>query len=105
MLANERRLILSDCRALKKHFSSFRPQPSMQIFIETLIGKTITLDIESLDTIHSVKTVIQDKVGICIDELRLIFGGKQLEDSRTLRDQHPEGEHSRLGASSSWRRT
>ncbi|MFS7908439.1 putative Ubiquitin-like domain-containing protein [Helianthus anomalus] len=60
----------------------------MHLIIKTLTGKTIPLDVKPSETIHNVKSKIQDKEGIPPDQQRLVWNQKKLEDRATLADYH-----------------
>ena len=58
----------------------------MKVFVKTLTGKTISVDVEPDESIESVKAKIQEKEGVPVDQQRLIFDGKQLDSLKNLSD-------------------
>ena len=59
---------------------------SMQLFVKTLTGTIVTLEVEPIDTFYDIKLQIQEKTGIPVDQQVLMYAGKQCEDNRTVND-------------------
>lgn len=78
---------LEDYKILNNSTIYFDRKPvGGQYFVKTLTGETLTLDLECNDTIENVKVKIYDIAGIPLDQQRLVYAGKQLQDNRTIED-------------------
>ena len=72
--------------SLAVHSALGIPRGGMQLFVKTLTGKTVSIEVEEGESIEDVKAKIAEKEGIPPEQQRLIFGGQQLQDSKTLDD-------------------
>ncbi len=84
MMPKFRRRVVTDTLVQATGMFTRAPQPVKQIFVKTLKGNTITLDVEASTTIAEVKAMIQVTEGIAPAEQRLQFAGKRMEDNKTL---------------------
>lgn len=78
--------LLSFLLAITLFFTMAASASAMQIFVKTMTGKNITVEVETSDTIEALKLKIQNQENIPTEQQRLIFAGMELEEGRTLAD-------------------
>ena len=64
----------------------------MQVFVKTVSGRTLSLQVESGETVESVKHLLQERENVDVDHQRLLFAGKELEDANTLESYNISGD-------------
>ena len=78
--------LISISAAARNNAKFFDLRGGMQVFVKTLTGKTISVDVEPDESVESLKAKIQEKEGVPPDQQRIIFGGKQLDGLKSLSD-------------------
>jgi ubiquitin-large subunit ribosomal protein L40e len=90
LLPSTNRTSTIDGREFTPSISAVRYWPTfmlvMTIFIKTLEGHSLTFQVKPTETVDKLKKLVQERQGIAPDLQRLLFGGKQLEDGKTLKD-------------------
>ena len=71
---------------------SLRGGKSLQVFVKTFAGKTLTVEVEPDESVESLKNKLQSKEGIPPNQQRILFGGKQLDSKKSISDYGIEDE-------------
>ena len=66
--------------------------PMLQLFVRTVSGRTLPLQVESGETVEAVKQMLQERENVDVDHQRLVFAGKELDDSKTLESYNLKGD-------------
>lgn len=93
-------LVLAGCLAAVLSTAAWAMSPTgFYLNVELPSGKTIALDVESGDSIDNVKQKVQNAAGVSVTEQYLYYGGKFLNNGRTLADYNIQKESTLLVAS------
>lgn len=93
-------LVLAGCLAAVLSTAAWAMSPTgFYLNVELPSGKTIALDVESGDSIDNIKQKVQNAAGVSVTEQYLYYGGKFLNNGRTLADYNIQKESTLLVAS------